>query len=399
MQSIACDIESELETLLAESAADAAARAGGELNWFDPARDAFVLYGAGTLGRTVLQKLRAAGIEPFAFADDTPEKQGEIIRGVPVMTPQTAIEQSQKRVIFVVTILNPLLRFIEARKRLERFTDTPVLSFLNLAWRYPDSFLPYCQFELPQNLLTKAPEIKKAFRLFADKESQRQFVAHLRFRLYLDYDSLPANSHDDYFPSELIPPLPEDTVFVDCGAYDGDSIRQFLKHQERRFGSIYAFEPDEINCSKLREYVAGLGEDLSKRVFVYQAGVGDRRKRVSFNATGNMSASFASSGMIQVDVLPLEEIVEANGSATFLKFDVEGAELEALKGAHRMIRQSRPLMAISIYHRPDDLWQLPLYVDALDSGYRLFLRTQGEDGMDVICYAFPPQIQPSSSLT
>jgi FkbM family methyltransferase len=394
MESIARDTQYELESLLAESPADAANRASRELAWFDLQRDTLVLYGAGTLGRAVLAKLRHAGIGPFAFADDTPEKQGELIDGLRVMSAKTAIESSKKRVVFVVTILNPLLRFVDARSRLRELTDTPVLSFLNLAWKYPESFLPYCQFELPQNLLAKASEIRETFRLFGDEESQRQFVAHLRFRLYLDYEALPQNSHDDYFPPDLIPHLPDDTVFVDCGAYDGDSIRQFLRHQDRRFGAIYAFEPDDVNCQRLRDYVTGLGEDLLKRVFVYQAGVGDRRKQVSFNATGNMSASFAAGGMVQVEVLPLQEIVQSDGSPVFVKFDVEGAELEALEGAENLLRQAKPLLAISIYHRPDDLWQLPLYVHNLNSDYRLFLRTQGEDGMDVICYAFPPQIQP-----
>ena len=88
-------------------------------------------------------------------------------------------------------------------------------------------------------------------------------------------------------------------------------------------------------------------------------------------------------------MLPISEVVEADGSPVYIKFDVEGAELEALRGTRELIVAAQPLLAVSIYHRPDDLWELPIYLKSLDPNYRLFLRTQGEDGMDVICYAVP----------
>jgi len=148
-----------------------------------------------------------------------------------------------------------------------------------------------------------------------------------------------------------------------------------------------------VNFRRLREYVAGLGPQQAGKVNLYNAGVGAARGQISFNATGNMSASFSAGGGALVDVVALQETVAANGAPVFLKFDVEGAEWEALKGAEQLLHQARPLLAISVYHRPDDLWQLPLHVKSLDPGYRFFLRTQGEDGMDVICYAIPPRFQ------
>jgi hypothetical protein len=102
-----------------------------------------------------------------------------------------------------------------------------------------------------------------------------------------------------------------------------------------------------------------------------------------------MSSSFSSAGTVEVEVVPLDEVVKANGAPVYLKFDVEGAEWEALRGCEQLIAHARPLMAISVYHRPDDLWQLPLSVAARALDYRFALRTQGEDGTDVICYTLP----------
>ena len=91
-------------------------------------------------------------------------------------------------------------------------------------------------------------------------------------------------------------------------------------------------------------------------------------------------------------MVPIDDVVNMNGAPVYLKFDVEGAEWEALKGCEKLLARARPLMAISAYHRPDDLWQLPLYIDSLGLGCRFYLRTQGEDGMDVICYAIPATV-------
>jgi len=383
-------VECELDELLSESPWAAAERMREQARAHETGEEIYALYGAGRLGRTVLANLRASGVEPVAFADDTPEKEGQLIDGLPVKTPKNTVEQFGSRLVFVVTILNPLLNFVTARRRLQELTGARVLSFLHLAWRYPESFLPYCQFEAPQDVLEKAAHIRRAFQLFADKESRRQFVAHLRFRLRLDHEALPPCAPDNYFPPGVVTkPLPPDTVYVDCGAYDGDTVRAFLAHQRGEFGRIYAFEPDPQNCERLRAYVALLGPGAAKRVHVFNAGVGDRRTRLRFDAAGNMSSSFSKAGEVEVEVLPIDEVVEANSAPVYLKFDVEGGEWEALKGCEKLIERARPLMAISAYHRPDDLWQLPLSIGSRNHDYRFYLRTQGEDGMDVICYALP----------
>jgi FkbM family methyltransferase len=375
----------ELERLLSEDPAAAAERASRRL---DLHQADIVLYGAGTLGLAVLSRLRRAGLDAAAFADDTPEKQGTFIEGVPVMTVRDAAAHFGERALFVVTILNPLLRFVDARARLQPLTNGRVVSFLDVAWMHPDAFLPYYQFERPELVLSKRDAILRAASIFADEESVRQFTAHLQFRLHLDYDAIPPNSHDDYFPPGVFDRLSEDAVFVDCGAFDGDTVRTFLAQQNGKFGEIHAFEPDERNCAKLRAYAQSLPEEQRSRVYVHCAAVGDQNGTLRFNSTGNMSASLSDSGTVEVPVVRVDDKVNARGRQVYVKYDVEGGEWEALRGTEGLFA-GRPILAVSIYHRPDDLWQLPLYLDSLGIGYQLYLRTQGEDGMDVICYAVP----------
>jgi FkbM family methyltransferase len=376
----------ELEALLAESPEAAARRVQGQAL---PRDAALVLYGAGNLGMTTARRLRQAGVAAAAFADDTPGKQGLVVEGLPVLSPPAALDKFGAAAVFVVTIHNPAASFVRVRRRLQQIPNARVISFLVLAWAYPDVFMPYLAFELPQRVLSEAADIRRTFDRLADAESRRQFVAHLRFRLWLDFDALPPSSQGDYLPNDIFGALAADTTFVDCGAFDGDTIRFFLGRQNGRFGRILAFEPDAGNYQRLCAYVASLEVSVQRRIVTSRAGVGARRQQLAFNATGDTGAALSDAGTARVDVVPLHEVIPIDPTPLFIKIDVEGAESEALAGAAPVIRDRHPVLAVSIYHRPDDLWQLPFALHSLDPASQLFIRTLGEDGMDIVCFAVP----------
>jgi FkbM family methyltransferase len=376
----------ELEKLLAETPASACRRVQGHAL----AKDVpLVLYGAGNLGRTVARRLRQIGVEPVAFVDDTPGKQGLMIADLLVLSPQAALQTFGASTVFVVTVHSPVASFTRVLQRLQELSDARVISFLALAWAYPDVFLPYLSFELPQHVLAKAREIRQTFDLLADAESRRQFVAHLRFRLWLDFEGLPPTSRGNYFPADVLAELAADTMFVDCGAFDGDTIRLFLARQKAQFGSIIAFEPDAGNYERLCSYVASLDEPVRRRIATSHAGVGARREKLRFDATGDTGAALSDKGSTLVDVVPLHEAIPSGSTPLFIKIDVEGAESEALAGAAPVIRDRHPVLAVSVYHRPDDLWQLPAALHSLNPANELFIRSLGEDGMDIVCFSAP----------
>src|SRR3954453_11484545 len=87
-----------------------------------PTPQKIVLYGAGNLGRSVLERLRSADVEPVAFVDDTPSKQGKLVDGLQVVSPEEIVPRFGPDTVFAVTILNPALRFLEARENLFRRT-------------------------------------------------------------------------------------------------------------------------------------------------------------------------------------------------------------------------------------------------------------------------------------
>jgi FkbM family methyltransferase len=348
-----------------------------------------VLYGAGNLGRSVLKRLRSAEVEPIAFADDTLSKQGKIIDGLEVFPPEEIVDRFGSDTTFAVTILNPALRFLDARENLRRRTGRDVLSLFDLGRMLPRTLLPYLQYDTPGHVLESSRDIRRAFDVLAEEESRRQFVAHVEFRLTANYEILPAKSHPAYFPPDLIAELPADCTFVDCGAYDGDTIRQFLSHQQGRFGKIIAFEPDRQNYESLSAYVRTLEAEVSSRIHLYHGAVGDHSGEIAFNETGDMSAAVSAEGGGKVALFALDDVLPSNHAKTYVKLDVEGFETQALAGGSRILKAERPILAVSIYHRPEDLWKIPLSLHDLKLGYSLALRTEGDDGMDVVCYAIP----------
>ena len=74
---------------------------------------------------------------------------------------------------------------------------------------------------------------------------------------------------------------------------------------------------------------------------------------------------------------------------TFLKFDIEGAELDALKGAINVIKDMTPTIAICIYHKPQDIFEIPLWINKVNSNYNFYVRTHGSDGFEFVLYAVP----------
>jgi FkbM family methyltransferase len=382
-----------LEDLLGRSAEDYEREVG-----LGDDSNGLILYGAGNAGREILRQLREAGIEPLAFADDTPAKQGTVIDRLEVLAPEAAAARFGPKVVIAVTILNPALRFLEARQRLQKRVGCRIVSLFALARTYPEALLPLLHYDRASAVLENVARIKRAFELFADDRSRADFVAHLKFRLTTDYDALPAKSRPPYFPSDLIETFPNDVLFIDCGAYDGDTLGEFLAFQDGQFGAVIAFEPDERNYQKLTAYVQSLPSEIASRIKLQRAAVSDRSGFAAFNDTGDMSATLAAQGSgKKVSVFALDDVVAQCPSHTYIKLDVEGYELQALHGAGLLLAKTRPTLAVSVYHHPRDLWEIPLYLHKLGLGYRLALRTEGDDGMDIVCYALSGN-QPSARV-
>lgn len=107
-----------------------------------------------------------------------------------------------------------------------------------------------------------------------------------------------------------------------------------------------------------------------------------------FDAAGTASSKILSEPTnIAVDVAAIDDIVDPEDKITFIKMDVEGAELESLKGAKRTIQRDYPKLAICIYHKPEDMVTIPTYIKKLVPEYKLYIRHHTYHTEETVLYA------------
>ena len=211
-------------------------------------------------------------------------------------------------------------------------------------------------------------EIEGAYALLSDEESRMIFENVLRFKLTGDIKFLMnAVSDEEEIFSELVQPKTI-TNAADLGAYNGDTARELLEKGEGKIQRIYAMEPDARNFRKLNAYA-----EAEERAEIIPSNVGawSEKTTLYFDGSGNRNASFGSNRSETLADRPVKlKSVEAdtldnilNGEKVeYIKYDVEGSEKEALLGSRETILKHSPTLLVSLYHRNEDIFALPLLV-------------------------------------
>jgi len=356
--------------------------------------DGLVFAGAGQVGRWLAGELARLGVTIDCFADNSARLAGVTVDGIPVLTPAEAVRRHPDATfvttIFTTTPLAAQLAGLGARQ---------VISWTELAWAHGESVLPYFGLALPHGMIAAADDIMRVHDLLADERSRRMLVDQVRWRLTLDTSAQepPARFADIYAEPDVCVPTSRD-VYVDCGAFDGDSIAAHLDRVGGDAAGIVAIEADPANLSALTARVAALPGRMAERVVVHAVALGARRGQATFRASGSagsaLSAGALSAGAggtaseIDVEVAPLDELIAGRG-ATYIKMDIEGAEPDALAGAANTLAAAQAVWAVCLYHAADHLWRVPLQIADSGGAYRHSMRRYTQDCWELVHYAVP----------
>lgn len=338
-----------------------------------------VLFGAGGYGQKILASLKSDGILPQYFCDNNRKKWETIIDGIPVISPKR------------MTCLNRPLVLISSVFQIELSAQLEGLGIQDyLACDALDFTLKTNGRHYSERLIYENRQSIASFHSKLKDELSRKTLENvINFRLSGDLGYL---SHirdvNIYFPEVI--KLNETEIFIDVGAFDGDVIESFFQRINSPTCVVYAFEPETESCKLLR----GKYND-DARVFISNDILYDRKCFVAFSRDPNGMGSFViSSSDFKNDIHSVaahsldEQLPVLKGSA-YLKMDAEGAELAILRGAESFINMVRPKLAISVYHKPADLWELPQFVDALDLNYDFYLRHYSQSISDTVVFAVP----------
>lgn len=334
-----------------------------------------VLYGAGVLASRVERFFAENGIEIAGYSvDEKYYSSAKAPTGKPVYSLDKYIAQNRCNVVVAFVGLT------EERENELRSVENVNLYVCDFSAKYN---LSDCDTQMTDEFYEKNKAVlDKLVSDMSDEESKIQleeFINQKRTGIYRKRHA----KNPQYFDDDVMR-LSEGEVFVDCGAYDGDTILAFMasleKHNISSYGKIYAFEADEANTVKMRENLKGKPniEILSKGVF-------DHTGTLCFEA-GNQTSSKISSDGIKIEITTIDEVV-GDDNVTLIKMDIEGSELAALKGAEKTIKRCKPKLAICVYHKTEDLVTIPQYIQSLHPDYKLSFRNYDNAALESVLYA------------
>jgi len=338
--------------------------ANPELFWKE--RTKTIIYGAGNIGKDVFRILKESGIHVSGFLDQK-AKYHSYWDGVPIYQPNdnhfSANERNKTNVI--VAIHNRDVEIPPIIEMLQSFGYGRILTLIELYDHFGKELGD--RFWLTSRAYYKSFEqfIEEAFNLWEDDASKNLYKAIMKFRLTGKYDALPKPDMErQYFPPDL-PAWKKPLRFVDCGAFDGDTLSYLIKN-DIPIESVAAFEPDQKNFNNLSQFVKNNLICL-KNVTLWPCGVHSSTKQVLFSSGKGEASAINAKGDVVIQCLSLCDAIP-DFAPTLIKMDIEGAEYEALLGARDIIFKYRPGLAISLYHRPADLWQIPILINEITGG-------------------------------
>ncbi|MGR3294001.1 MAG: FkbM family methyltransferase [Candidatus Scalindua sp.] len=342
------------------------------------------IYGAGGFGREMYNLMSKYGIKPFAFLDKA-AMENERLFDIPVYRADDQhIDNAIKRDAVVLLSIATKTYIIQSIKKFIEncgFSNIVDSQSIRAQLVYPDD----CDDKIirPDYFLHNKDKINRIAKIWSDEESLALYKSNLIAHITRNYDFCMENSQENqYFPQNIMMNKGYKR-FVDCGGYVGDTLEELVKTHDD-IEAIASFEPDSINYAKLSN-VADKLKSQTKQIILFPCAVSNRAETLTF-CEGIGSGQISTSGDSFAKCVSLDDSI-MDFSPTFIKMDVEGAELNALEGTKNVISKSRPDLAICVYHNINHLWDIPFLLDSWNIDYHFYLRTYSSCTMETVLYA------------
>lgn len=186
--------------------------------------------------------------------------------------------------------------------------------------------------------------------------------------------------YPQYFDADIISPK-EQEVFVDGGSLDGNDSIRFMEWCDKRYDAIYAFEPDPSNCKAMQVLMKKY-----ERLTVYEQALWNDNTELRFATEKKENSGVSDEGDKIISATSIDKSL-SGVPVTFIKMDIEGSEMQALIGAEQTIRRNKPRLAVCVYHKPEDIIDLPLKILELNPEYKLYLRHYSYLHTETVLYA------------
>ena len=340
-----------------------------------------LIFGAGKFGRNLCSILVKSGYKIAGFVETNPKQQE--INGIPVIkrSELTSVHREMQLIIGIYNREMPLdeLQLIannDGFKNIYMPWHIYTEFGAELGWRY--------WLSSPQLIINGLQNIRSVYHRLSDEKSKQCLLNIVTFRLgyNLDYAGFKHEDNQYFNDLTLLNTESNSLNYVDGGAYNGDTYLELLTL--RNINSAVLFEPDQDNYKQL---IRNFGTSNSL-AYCLPIALTDNYSILTFNSDDGEGAAISDQGKSHIATAALDDLIHGN-NVNFIKLDVEGAEALAIKGASKLINQCRPILAISLYHKPADIWEIPLLIDALCKNYRFYIRQHHYNSFESVFYAIP----------
>lgn len=243
-----------------------------------------------------------------------------------------------------------------------------------------DLAMPDFIMDFNEDFIAHENEYKKVYDLLCDEKSKKVFQKVLNFKMSFDFDFMQGftNNHEEqYFDKELIPKI-NDIVFVDGGAYVGDTLPSIIKAFPL-YKKIYCFEPSvlHLNIAK-REFSS------NDKIEFINCGLGNKIQNADSQEEMQLNCAHDYQAL---NINTLDNLVKEK--VDFIKLDIEGDEQDALKGARDIIHKHHPVLAVCVYHKAEDWYKVPQIILNIRDDYDVYLRHYMEGIYETVMYFIP----------
>jgi len=353
------------------------------MNNFFNANEPISIYGCGNSGRILASNLIRLGKEINYFIDQK-ANENSVIDGIKCINPSKITEEIKQ---VVIGVFNRDVSPREIKSLLKSNKVMTIIGYNEINHYLPGSIPPTFWYDSDFNYSKFSPKISEVKKILDDHESILTLEKILTFRQTGKVEDHPdgIGVEKQYFDKGIKNWLEGNGhIMIDCGAFDGDTIFSAIKNKVP-ISKAYCFEPDLQNFSVL---TTNLKKQSIIDALSIPCATWDKSATLYFNDVGGENSRILSDSTTPVQAISIDEFI-GKSPYNFLKIDVEGAELETLNGALESIKLNRPYIAVAIYHKPTDIWEIPLYLSNHLQKYSFYIRQYGHNCFDTVLYCCP----------
>jgi FkbM family methyltransferase len=328
-----------------------------------------VIFGAGNCGHRIYDLLHGYGIQVFCFCDNGIGGGTDEVTGLRIIKPEELLD----------AITHPEILACVGEEKVYQSISQQLLS-LGFDEAQIHNMNEFFYWQTREYFDANIEAYREAYQLLEDEFSRQVYLQRMKKAFLLsDISQIVSPLREEYFDEKVV--LKEDEVFIDCGGFDGDSALRFIEQSGGKYQDIIIFEPE---FSKK----AVIEKNMEKNHYeLHQLGVWSKKEKLYFDAVGTCSSHIVEKeGNYVIETAALDEII-FDKRPTYIKMDIEGAEQEALKGCRKIIQTYKPKLAICIYHKPDDLYKIPIMIKEMNPEYKLYVRQYANAWFDTVLYA------------